>query len=136
VSFRPWLYRIIGNNFRGRFRKPWWKRVISGKDDLAESEWSENPVGQYDAKKCLDFAFRALSAEDRILVNLAALEGWKLRELAELFSRTEGFVKMRLKRAREKMRKRLSSLYSKKEVEQNKGAVNNYAMLQGSSETE
>lgn len=59
----------------------------------------------------MDSALSALSVDDRIIVTLAELEGWKISELAELFSKTEGFVKMRLSRARTKMRKRLGSVH-------------------------
>ena len=111
--FRPWFYRIINNGYYGRRRSPWWRRVLPGVVDLDSYAWSSDPSGEYDAKRRLNYALAALSAEDRIIVTLAELEGWKLLEVAELMSKSEGFVKMRLSRARKKMRKRLSSLHRK-----------------------
>lgn len=112
-SFKWWFYRIVSNTFRSRARNPWWKRVISGSTEIEDSVWSSDPANVYDARRRLDYALGALSTDDRIIVTLAELEGWKISELAEIIAKTEGFVKMRLSRAREKMRKRLASHYLK-----------------------
>ena len=109
-SFRPWFYQIIGNTYKSRFRSSWWKRVLSRSTEIEDCAGSSNPADQYEARRRLDHALAALSVDDRILVVLAELEGWKISELAEQISKSEGFVKMRLSRARRKMRKRLSSL--------------------------
>jgi DNA-directed RNA polymerase specialized sigma24 family protein len=45
-----------------------------------------------------------LSSDDRALVVLHELEGWKVAELAELWKRSEGAIKARLFRARRKMK--------------------------------
>jgi len=111
--FRPWLYRIINNAFKSRFRNVWWKRVMRHSINIDDLTLSENPAGLYEARRRLNYALSALSADDRFIVALAELESWKISELAELLSKTEGFVKMRLSRARKKMRKRLGSLYRK-----------------------
>lgn len=52
-----------------------------------------------------------LSSDDRIIVTLAELEGWKLAEIAGMLGKSEGLIKMRLSRARTKMRRRLSKLF-------------------------
>jgi RNA polymerase sigma-70 factor, ECF subfamily len=113
TSFESWFYRIINNSFKGRFRNPWWKQVISQYVDIEKLEISFNPVGRYEARRRLDYALRALSVDDRILVILAELEEWTIAEIAEMNGKSEGFVKMRLLRAREKMRRRLSAHYRK-----------------------
>jgi RNA polymerase sigma-70 factor (ECF subfamily) len=109
-SFRPWLYQIINNTYKGRVRNPWWKHVLSRPTEITDYNWSHDPTGIYEAKRRLESALSALSVDDRIIVTLAELEGWKISELAKLTSKTEGFIKMRLSRARTKMRKRLGSL--------------------------
>jgi RNA polymerase sigma factor (sigma-70 family) len=106
-SFRPWFYRIINNAFKGRMRTPWWKRVLSRPEQVEDADWSHDPTNAYDAKRRLEYAMSTLSVDDRILVTLAELEGWKIAELAALNSKTEGFIKMRLSRARTKMREQL-----------------------------
>ncbi len=110
-SFRSWFYRIIGNTYRSRFRNGWWKRILLQSPEIEGCADSSNPEDQYVARRRLDYALTALSVDDRILVILAELEGWTISELAEQTSKSEGFVKMRLSRARVKMRKRLSSLH-------------------------
>jgi len=112
VSFRPWFYRIINNNFKSRFRNPWWKRILSLLPEHENISRTENPSARYEARRRISKAFEVLSDDDRILVILAELEGWKISELAELTSKTEGTIKMRLSRARHKMRRRLRSRYS------------------------
>lgn len=109
-SFRPWFYQIINNSFKARARNPWWKRVLSGPIEGESFEPGSDPTAQYEARRRIEYAFKAISADDRILVTLAELEGWKISEIAQLTSRTEGFVKMRLSRAREKMRRQLSAI--------------------------
>jgi RNA polymerase sigma-70 factor, ECF subfamily len=125
-SFKPWFYQIITNTFRGRRRTTWWKRILPDALLSIEQYGSSNPVGEYDARRRLEFAFTALSAEDRVFVTLAELEGWTISEIAAMAGRTEGFIKMRLSRARNKMRKRLTSIWRAKfrqEQEQGNGNV-------------
>lgn len=112
-SFRPWLYQIINNTYKSRIRSPWWKHVLSRPTEIADCDWSHDPTNLHEAKRRLDFALSTLSIDDRIIVTMAELEGWKISELAELLSKTEGFIKMRLFRARAKMRKRLGSLHQR-----------------------
>ncbi len=111
--FRPWFYQIINNAFRGRARDTWWKRVFPGPIEGESFEPGSDPSGEYEARRQLEFAFTALNADDRIIVTLAELDGWKISEIAQLTSRSEGNVKMRLARAREKMRRRLGGQYRK-----------------------
>lgn len=108
--FRSWLYRIINNTYRDRFASPWWRRVLAGFNDLESATGGEDPSRQYDVRRRVEYALDALSAEERILVTLAELEGWKISELAGLLAKSEAVVKMRLSRARGKMRERLLKL--------------------------
>lgn len=110
-SFKPWFYTIINNAFRGRVRRPWWRRILAGNDELERVGGSVDPSSQYDAKRRLEIAFAVLGPEDRVIVTLAELEGWKIAEIAELEVRSEGQIKMRLSRARSKMRRQLVKRY-------------------------
>ena len=110
-SFKPWFYTIINNAFRGRVRRPWWRRILAGNDELERVGGNVDPTGEYGAKRRLETAFAVLDAEDRIIVTLAELEGWKIAEIAELDARSEGQIKMRLSRARSKMRQQLIRTY-------------------------
>ncbi|MFZ5979540.1 MAG: RNA polymerase sigma factor [Candidatus Zixiibacteriota bacterium] len=110
-AFRPWLYRIIGNAYKSRCRCPWWKKIIPLKPENESQPPVENPESLYESRRLLHYAFSILKPEDRLLVTLAEIEGWKISELAQLAGKSEGFVKMRLARARQKMRRQLSRRY-------------------------
>ncbi len=133
-SFRPWLYRIINNTYKARFRNRWWQNMIAVPKKILETKRSENPAAAYDAKRRLGYAMESLAPDDRIIVTMVELEGWKIAELAELFSKTEGFIKMRLSRARKKMRKRLSRLYLNHDDGKFKEEKKAYAVLPGSKD--
>jgi RNA polymerase sigma-70 factor (ECF subfamily) len=110
-SFRPWVYKIINNAYKARFRNRWWQKVTTLPPKIIDGMKTENPTALYDARCRLNYAMESLTPDDRIIVTMAELEGWKITELAHLYSKTEGFVKMRLFRARKKMRKKLGGLY-------------------------
>lgn len=106
-SFRPWLYRILVNTFKNRMRQPWWKRQTPLTRKIEESTSGGNPTAQNDARRWLETAFRALSAQERAMITLFELEGWSIAELAGMYGRAPGAIKTRLSRARAKMRNAL-----------------------------
>jgi RNA polymerase sigma-70 factor (ECF subfamily) len=103
-SFRPWLYRIIINTYRNRIRSPWWRRLVPLGGDETGRLAGDNPGPRLAARRRLEIAFAAVSPEEKALVVLSDLDGWKLADLAEMTNRTEAAVKMRLSRARRRMR--------------------------------
>ncbi len=104
ASFKPWLYRIIVNRFKNKVRTNWWKKSSPLTKEMETSMIGENPIGLYTARRRLEKAFKVLKTDDRILVTLFELEGWSIAEIATLFEKKEGAIKVRLSRAREKMR--------------------------------
>ncbi len=113
-KFRPWLYKIISNTYKGNFRKAWWKKVLHISERIgnrAGEAGTTNPSAFYEAKRKLQLAFDVLSLDDRILVTLFELEGWKIGEISKMTGRSQGSIKMRLSRARMKMRKRLGQSF-------------------------
>jgi RNA polymerase sigma-70 factor, ECF subfamily len=111
-SFRPWLYRIVINNFKNSIRRPWWKRLIPLTNEIEENESRGNPENGYAARRHLERAFRVLSPNDQALITLVELEGWPIKEVAALDRKSEGSLKVRLFRARKKMRKALTACSS------------------------
>jgi len=111
-AFKAWLYRIVVNAYKNRVRTPWWKRFSPLTKEIAESRTGENPVASRTAARKLEIAFRAVSPADRVLVTLFELEGWPISEIAQMQNRSEGAIKMRLSRARRKMREALASHFS------------------------
>ena len=113
-KFSPWLYKIINNTYKANFRKPWWKKVVPISDEIETQAQTINPSAFYEAKRKLHLAFETLSPNDRILVTLFELEGWKIREISKMTGKSEGSIKMSLSRARTKMRKRLGKSFKYK----------------------
>jgi len=103
-AFRSWLYRIIINTFRKRVNRPWWKRRLSLNADEFERARTHDPAPGYASRRLLERAFRAISTEDQALITLFEMEGWTIAELSTLTGRTESAIRVRLHRARRKMR--------------------------------
>jgi len=111
--FRPWLYRIVLNRFKNLKRDKWWTRLVPLTPLIEDTVGGANPAIEFKAKRRLEIAFQALKPEDKALVTLYELEGWKLSELSDLTGRSKGSLKVRLTRAKKKMRERLSLYLSK-----------------------
>ncbi len=107
-AFRPWLYRIVVNTFKNRVRRPWWKWLTPLSKEIEDRVAGPNPDAGQSARRRLEWAFRAVTPEERTLVTLHELEGWRIVELAELFGKNEAAVKMQLSRARRKMREAIA----------------------------
>jgi RNA polymerase sigma factor (sigma-70 family) len=103
-SFRPWFYRIMINTFRSTIRRPWWKRRVWLSPEIEALMVDPDPTDGHARRRWLGRAFQAVSSEEQALVTLYEMEGWTIGELAELYGKTEGAIKLRLFRARRKMR--------------------------------
>lgn len=112
MAFRGWLYRIIINSYRNSLRRPWWKLISPLTPEIEKSVSSGDPVAKHTARRHLERAFKALSADERSLVTLFELEGWSISDLATVYGKSEGTIKVRLFRARRKMRETLARFLS------------------------
>lgn len=108
-SFRPWLYRIAVNGYKSRVRRPWPTRLLSLNREIEDTLAGPDPDRIYAARRRLETGFRAITPDDRALVVLHEMEGWTVLELAQLFGRTPAAVKMRLSRARKRMRRAIET---------------------------
>lgn len=115
-AFRPWLYRIIVRTFVSTTRSPWWKRRVRLTEETAIGARFD-PSNKLNARRWLEKAFEGLSPDDRALVTLFELEEWTLAELAGLYGKSEGTLKVRLFRARRKMRQALQAYLKQTENE-------------------
>lgn len=107
AAFKPWLYQIAINRFRNTCRRPWWKRFSSIGSDNPETKLAADPEPTYTARRRIATAMAALSVDERVLITLYELQGWKITELSQTLNLTESAVKVRLSRTRAKMRKAL-----------------------------
>jgi RNA polymerase sigma-70 factor (ECF subfamily) len=111
-AFRGWLYRIIVNAFKNRMRQPWYRRFRPLTPEMAETVVGDNPAPALAAGRKLEVAFGSVTPEDKALVILFELEGWSTRAIAAMQHKSEGAIKMRLSRARKKMRAALQRCHT------------------------
>ncbi len=106
-AFNAWLYRIIVNAFKSRKRRPLWKKMIplQGTEDIIHVHPGQEEA--YGRKQTLEIALSAISTDQRALVVLHEVEGWPVKDLAQLLNKTEGAIKAGLFRARRKMKSAL-----------------------------
>jgi RNA polymerase sigma-70 factor (ECF subfamily) len=104
AAFRPWLFRILVNTFRNRYRMNWRRRRVDLTPDMLEGIGACDPGSRFVAHQCLEQVLKVLSPADRALVILFEIQGWSVRDLAAMSGKPEGTVKIRLSRARRKMR--------------------------------
>lgn len=97
---KTWLIRILMNECYAIMRRE--KRIVS-LEDYQQTETAAEAEDYSDLYEAL----RQLPKESRICVTLYYLEGYSVRETAELLDITESAVKSRLARARAKLRTEL-----------------------------
>ena len=115
TSPEAWFYRITVRTVmdlrRGQHR--WWKRMrlASQADDVhAAAGPMESAVADERRERIarrLDRAASTLKEDDRLLVHLYYFEDRSLAEIAPVFNTSRDALKMRLSRARKKLRKEL-----------------------------
>lgn len=123
-AFKAWLYRIITNGYISRVRRPWYQRLLPLDDQIEETLAGENPVPMQAAKRRLEIAFRAVSPDDRALITLFEIQSWSVAELAEMTGRSAGSIKVRLSRARSKMRDALTKYFAEADPDRRIGTIN------------
>jgi len=99
--FWGWLRRVVVNHAISALRKLPRHDAIELEDYMAPSAGGQDRLGH-----CMDLeqALAQLSDEDRMVVWLHDVEGYKHREIARLAGKTESYSKTRLNRARARLR--------------------------------
>lgn len=92
-----WLYTVARNLAMDEFRRR--RRLRAGEEDLAAM-----PVEGIGEGTALRAAFARLSPDDRSVLYLLAVEGYSPEEIASLLGTTYGAVRMRISRARQRLR--------------------------------
>ena len=117
---RSWLIRTALNLCKAANRSPW-NLLRSGEEfDPYSVEYEESPQG--DSK--LWQAVCRLKEKYRLPVFLHYFEGLTLAEAAEIMNTSEAAVKMRLKRAREKLKTELTETGDQNETLETEAAEN------------
>lgn len=99
--FWGWLRRLAINHAISALRKLPKADLVTFEDYQASCEGAQEHIG---CAMDLEQALAHLDSEDRAVVWLYDVEGYKHSEIAEMFGKTESFSKTRLSRARERLR--------------------------------
>ena len=91
---RAWLLRVTVNRCKSHLSSAWVRRTVPLEDriPMPEPQYSE-----------LDEALRQLSEKDRLVIHLFYYEGCTTKEISALTGWTEGAVRTRLTRARDRL---------------------------------
>ena len=118
AQFETWLYRIVANaaitylRRKGRFGE----LIIDREDDPLEVAADVQVAEQAADREELSRALAALPISLRAVVVLKDVYGMPHKEIAELLGTTEGAVKVRLHRARRRLKEQLFGSEDRDEV--------------------
>jgi RNA polymerase sigma-70 factor (ECF subfamily) len=103
--FWGWLRRVVVNHAISALRKLPRYDAVALDDYMSPHGGDQEGVGH-----CMDLeqALRQLTDEDRMVVWLHDVEGYKHQEIARLVGKTESYSKTRLNRARARLRDLIS----------------------------
>lgn len=99
--FWGWLRRVVINHAISSLRKLPRHDAVEFEEYMTHSSGDQEAIGQ---AMDLSQALEQLSDEDRQVVWLHDVEGYKHREIAQLVGKTESYSKTRLNRARARLR--------------------------------
>lgn len=102
--FKTWIMRILINECYSLLRRQ--KRMVPMVEDMPDMQAD---FKDYVREEYLDLyqAIDALKQKDRICVLLYYIEGYPVRQIAEILDMPEGTVKSRLRRARMQLKDKL-----------------------------
>ncbi|MDY5969959.1 MAG: RNA polymerase sigma factor [Bacteroidales bacterium] len=113
--FEAWMYRIFVNTAINAYHraKRQAQRVVIDSSQMVEPTCDEDTASTIDMADALQQSLNALKAEDRLVFNLIALEGFSYQETAQRLKRPVTTIKSQYYRARDFLRcameKRLKS---------------------------
>ena len=108
-AFSTWMYRVVANTCLDALRRRRQGAPPSGKEEVSisrEGNPDEEAINR-ELGRNIRLAVQELSEKYRMVLVLKDMEGLKYEEVAGILGITQGTVKSRLFRAREKLRKLL-----------------------------
>lgn len=107
APFWGWLRRVVVNHAISTLRRQPQADIVGFDDFRASDPGAQDRLG---GVLELEAALAQLGDEDRTIVWLHDVEGYKHHEIAKLFDKTESFSKTRLARARKQLREIIGAL--------------------------
>ncbi len=121
ADLRPWLNRVLYRQFVDQTRRDKRRADQPLSDHMPESEHGVfmdrhpgetlGPLGDMEqtrSKQLLDEALNGLSPDQRALIVMHDVEGWRQEDIAQVLDVAPGTIKSRLHRCRQALRERLS----------------------------
>ena len=109
-AFRPWLYQVIINKFKSIVRVTNKRRWLPFTQESELLLLADNPTNAHMAKLWIQRLFKAISSEEQALITLYEMEQWTITELAQLHKKSEGAIKLKLFRIRNKLKNEMVKL--------------------------
>ena len=99
-SFKSWMIKILINECNDIYRKNISQNIVSYENYENETYFIEDKVDNYN----FDSLIKVLEYEERIIVILYYLEGYKTREISKILNINHNTVRSRLLRAKIKIK--------------------------------
>lgn len=140
-KFTTWLYRIAGNTARDILRSRKARPEVAVEDEIL-TQVEMTGSNAVDPEKSaivasevsrIEKAMQSLSEEDRLLITLYHMQELSLEEMAEVTGQNRSNLKVKLFRARQKLRARLDDQETNDEVQP--GTTKSVGLQPGSTES-
>jgi RNA polymerase sigma-70 factor (ECF subfamily) len=110
AQFETWLYRIVANAAMNHLRKrSRFGDLLGEEDERLDQESTERPAEEVIDREALTTALASLPDQTRSVVVLKDVYGLSCQEIGTLVGASEGAVKVRLHRARMRLRDLLAA---------------------------
>lgn len=103
AAFRNWMIKILVNTCKKRMRS-WFRKEAEWTDDVSEQRCH---TPDYSLGPAMTAAFGALNREERLIVVLYVLGGYKGTEIAQILGKKHSTIRSKYRRALEKLREQL-----------------------------
>lgn len=120
--FWGWLRRVVINHAISSLRKLPRHDAVELEDYMAHTSGDQDGLG---LAMDLSQALEQLSDDDRLVVWLHDVEGYKHREIAQMVGKTESYSKTRLNRARARLRTLVTNIDERGALNIKDGTVRN-----------
>lgn len=105
-AFKSWMIKILSAKIKRKQRE--YSKVRNYHADLEAADETESPDGiNYEGIEVME-GFRQLSEEDRLVLSLDVVSGYKSEEIAKMCGGNANTVRSRTARAKEKLKRFLS----------------------------
>lgn len=105
-AFKSWLYKVIISTFRSNLRHQKLRQFFPFTTEIEPAVTGPNHLAKYKVERLL----KKLTAEERSLVVLYEMEQWTIGELSQFLNKSEGAIKQKLFRTRQKMKSELEKI--------------------------